>query len=375
MGKHAPDRIPCMTAPAPVNPSTARLDSLTGVRFFAAFLVFGFHSIHYVSGMEVFGAGMVGVSLFYILSGFVMAWTARAEDRAVLFYRRRFARIYPAFIVAWLVSLALLLSSGSLMGWDFLPPTLLQAWIPVEAAYFAGSAVFWSLSCEAFFYVLFPLIHRLMTSLRTPGIVGVAVGAGTVSLTVAIAALGVEESPFARWALIIFPPLRLMEFVIGVSLGMLFRRGFRLPVPLWAASALAVAGVIVAAYAPYSLSRYAVTLIPFVVLVGSLATADLRGRVSMFRWRPLVALGIWSYCFYLLHAMVLSTTFRLARAAGVDNEWVALGVAFIGSVVAAWLLHIVIERPFERRLRPARAPRLDDDADARPAPIVAGERH
>ncbi len=363
-----------MTAPAPVNPSTARLDSLTGVRFFAAFLVFGFHSIHYVSGMEVFGAGMVGVSLFYILSGFVMAWTARAEDRAVLFYRRRFARIYPAFIVAWLISLALLLSSGSLMGWDFIPPTLLQAWIPVEAAYFAGSAVFWSLSCEAFFYLLFPLIHRLMSSLRTPGLVGVGVGAGAVSLTVAIAALGVQESPLARWALIIFPPLRLMEFIIGVSLGMLFRRGLRLPVPLWAACALAVAGVVAAAYAPYSLSRYAVTLIPFVILVASLATADLRGRVSIFRWQPLVALGIWSYCFYLLHAMVLSTTFRLARLVGADLEWIALGAAFAVSVAAAWLLHIVIERPFEKRLRPARTPRLDDDPATRAVPHAAVDR-
>lgn len=351
-----------MTSPAPVSTSAIRLDSLTGVRFFAAFLVFGFHSLHYVSGLDVFGAGMVGVSLFYILSGFVMAWTARDDDRPSLFYRRRFARIYPAFIVAWLVSLALLVTSGSLTAWDFLPPTLLQAWFPIEAAYFAGSAVFWSLSCEAFFYLLFPLIHRLMRSLRTSGVVGVAIGAGVISLGVAVAALGVGESPLTRWLLIIFPPLRLMEFIIGVALGMLFRRGFRLPVPLWAASLLAIGAVFLAAYAPYSLSRYAVTLIPFVILVGAIATADLSQRASLFRWKPLVELGVWSYCFYLLHAMVLSVTFKASRAVDLDAPWLVLGAALVASVVAAWLLHIVIERPFEKRLRPTKSPRLDDDA-------------
>lgn len=356
-----------MTSSGPSNARLLRLDSLTGVRFFAAMLVFGFHALHYVSGLEVFSAGMVGVSLFYILSGFVMAWTAREDDRPSLFYRRRFARIYPAFIAAWLVSLALLLISGNLMAWDALPPTLLQAWIPIEEAYFAGSAVFWSLSCEAFFYLMFPLIHRAMRRLHTGGVVLVAVGAASISLGVALAALNVTESPFARWFLIIFPPLRLMEFIIGVALGMLFRRGFRLPVPLWAAVVLSLAAVALASIAPYSLSRYAVTLIPFVLLVGAIATADLGERPSLFRWKPLVELGVWSYCFYLLHAMVLSVTFRAPRALGIDAPYLWLGVALILSIAAAWLLHVVVERPFEKRLRPAKTPRLDDDTRVAPS--------
>ena len=102
---------------------TARLDSLTGVRFFAALLVFGFHGVHYANTgeLDVFSAGMVGVSLFYLLSGFVMAWTVREGDRPAAFYRRRFARIYPAFIAAWLLSLAMLLSRGLFEAWDLLP--------------------------------------------------------------------------------------------------------------------------------------------------------------------------------------------------------------------------------------------------------------
>ncbi|GAB3288174.1 acyltransferase family protein [Pseudoclavibacter terrae] len=361
-----------MTASAPAMTRSPRLDSLTGVRFFAALIVFGFHSLHYVSGLELFGAGMVGVSLFYILSGFVMAWTARDDDLPSLFYRRRFARIYPAFITAWVASLALLVSSGSLTSWDFLSPTLLQAWVPVEAAYFAGSAVFWSLSCEAFFYLMFPLIHKFMRGLSTAGIVAVACSAGAVSIGTALATIGVAESDFTRWFLIIFPPLRLMEFVVGVALGMLFRRGFRLPVPLWAAVGLAVLSIFLAAYAPYSVSRYAVTLIPFVILVAALATADLQGRVSLFRWKPLVMLGVWSYCFYLLHAMVLSASFRASRLFEIDAPWVVLGGALLLSIGAAWLLHVVVEAPFERRLRPSKVPRLDSDAS--PSAMAASDQ-
>lgn len=354
-----------------------RLDSLTGVRFFAALLVFGFHGVHYANTgeMDLFTAGMVGVSLFYLLSGFVMAWTAREGDRPTEFYRRRFARIYPAFVAAWLLSLVLLLSRGLFEAWDLLPPTLLQAWFPLEAAYFAGSAVFWSLSCEAFFYLAFPLIHRLVAPRTTPIVIAVGVGAAAISIGVALAAIGMTETPFTRWLLIIFPPLRLLEFVLGVTLGIVFRRGFRLKWPLWATIPLAAVAVWAASIAPYSLSRYAVTLVPFVILVASLATSDLAGRRNPLRWKPIVELGVWSYCFYLLHAMVLSTLFVAAAKVGLYSEstsaplvWALLLVGLAASVGAAWTLHRLVERPFERILRPrARGPRLDDDAPALPS--------
>ena len=127
-----------------------------------------------------------------------------------------------------------------------------------------------------------------------------------------------------------------------------------------------------ASVAPYSLSRFAVTLVPFVILVASLATSDLAGRWNALRWKPIVELGVWSYCFYLLHAMVLSVLFVAAAKVGIYTEstpaplvggLLLLGLAI--SVTAAWILHRVGERPFERILRPrARGPRPDDDAPA-----------
>lgn len=341
----------------------ARLDSLTGVRFFAALLVFGFHAMHNVDGLALFSSGMTGVSLFYILSGFMMSWSAREGDTAIQFYRRRFARIYPAFISAWLIALSLMLATSRRLGsgWDLLPPSLIQAWIPIEAAYFAGSAVFWSLSCEAFFYVMFPLLYKLMSPLTTKGILAVGLGAVGVSVSVTVGALGVSETPFSRWALVIFPPLRLMEFIVGMAIGAMFRRGFRLAIPVWVASLIAVGAVMLASIAPYSLSRYTITLAPFIILVAALASADLKEKWTLFRWRPLMHLGVWSYCFYLIHALVLTVAFIGAPAVGLRADWLILGLALGGSITTSWLMHVWIERPFEKRLRPTPRARIDAD--------------
>src|ERR687894_524914 len=88
--RHGPTRpgrygnpVTALDTAAPGTSPGARLPSLTGLRFVAAFLVFGFH-LHVahlldegVAGtvMElVFGQGAVGVSFFFILSGFVLTW-------------------------------------------------------------------------------------------------------------------------------------------------------------------------------------------------------------------------------------------------------------------------------------------------------------
>ncbi len=72
-----------------------RLDSLTSLRFPAALFVFGFHTYGIWTGVweevgEVFfRAGRSGVAFFFVLSGVVLAWSWRAADTPVAFYRRR----------------------------------------------------------------------------------------------------------------------------------------------------------------------------------------------------------------------------------------------------------------------------------------------
>ncbi len=165
-----------------------RLPALTSLRFFAALHVMLFHlyNMKVLTGggwyRKLASIGYVGVSLFFVLSGFILVYTyAGREMNLRRFWQARFARIYPAYLFslvltapfffyvciklkdmdipffAW-VKNHLLLSST-------LVPLLLQSWVPNAAL--AWNSPAWSLSVEAFFYLLFPLILYRMLRFRS----------------------------------------------------------------------------------------------------------------------------------------------------------------------------------------------------------------
>ncbi|WP_101523488.1 acyltransferase family protein [Nocardioides houyundeii] len=346
--------------------TASRLDSLTGMRFFAAFLVFGFHALHYgdAPGLGFFGAGMTGVSFFYIVSGFVLAWSARSGTTALVFYGRRFARIYPAYIGAWVVALVLLVVTGAgLSGVDLLPPTLLQAWVPDEDAYFATNAVFWSLSVEAFFYAMFPFIFPVLARRGRASLTGICAACVGATWAVAVIADQFKGDDTRLWAMAIFPPTRLPEFVLGMALALLVRQGFRVPVSLWWPALLSVGAVGLAGVVPDAYSRVAVTVVPFALLVYAGAVTDIAGRATVLRSRTLVELGVWSYAFYLIHTQVLAVCAEAATRLGhppADLDTPARLIWWVGalgaSILASYLLHALVERPAERRLRPRPRP-------------------
>lgn len=74
---------------SPARPAS-RLPSLTGLRWIAALLVFGYHAgtMRIVAEPDyqavidwLFTLGLSGVEFFFILSGFVLVWSARDGDR------------------------------------------------------------------------------------------------------------------------------------------------------------------------------------------------------------------------------------------------------------------------------------------------------
>jgi peptidoglycan/LPS O-acetylase OafA/YrhL len=134
-------------------------------------MVFGFHVLAtpmLATGTAgrvmswVFAQGSAGVSFFFILSGFVLTWSARPNDTARAFWRRRFAKIYPNHFVTFLGAAGILILKG--LGIGVLAAVanllLIQAWIPSASIYFGMNTPSWSLACEAFFYAMFPLIYK-----------------------------------------------------------------------------------------------------------------------------------------------------------------------------------------------------------------------
>src|SRR5258708_3693928 len=172
-------------SPTPNADSTRpRLVALTTLRFFAALHVVLFHMkvIGILAGgpwwyQNFAGIGYVGVNFFFVLSGFILVYTyAGPPLNARLFWQARFARVYPAYVLSLIVAapfffFALRHLDLPFFAWSkvhfaaacILTVVLLQAWVPQAAL--TWNSVCWSLSVEAFFYSVFPLLLRWYKSL------------------------------------------------------------------------------------------------------------------------------------------------------------------------------------------------------------------
>src|SRR5882724_11283732 len=144
---------------------------------------------------QISSIGYVGVSFFFVLSGFILVFTYAGRDTPARdFWRARFARIYPAFAFSLLLTgpfffFAALMLNVPFFAWFsthlklvvLLVPLLLQAWVPLASL--AWNSVAWSLSDEAFFYLLFPFLKKSLLKIKLPGLGFLALCCWVVSMT------------------------------------------------------------------------------------------------------------------------------------------------------------------------------------------------
>ena len=301
--------------------------------------------------------GITGVSFFFILSGFVLAWSHRPDDTPGRFYRRRFARIVPAYWVACLlgvlvVALVFHRTHAGQVALSFLPLSLLQAWVPHQAAYYAGNTVSWSLSVEVFFYALFPFLIGPVLAL---GRRRQAILVGGLAAAVIVLALVVHPHAYSGarfWLLFIDPVPRLLEFTIGICLCALLLEGVRIPIRAPVAVAVALASFVLVGWLPLDLRLVAGMLIPYSLLIFACAQSDVERRDSWLHSGALLKLGAWSYAFYLLHQMVIRV---MAHALLGHPSTTLRALAFVASyliaIAAAYLLFRFVESPLERAIR------------------------
>jgi peptidoglycan/LPS O-acetylase OafA/YrhL len=351
-------------------PATGRheLKPLTSLRFVAALLVFVYHAPLAQPFAHDHALGQAGVGFFFLLSGFILTYTyggaLNTQAAVARFYVARFARVYPAYLVSIVLALPVVALYGSL-AWDKSAPAIrsealaaqllaVQAWFPREEIYLGINSPAWSISVEAFFYALFPLlIGSLWRSFATAGARAVFVMA---ALTWGCAA-GVFAIPHHAdvWTTYIFPPVRLVDFVVGMLLGIAFLRGYRLPgsATAWELAAVgAVAAAILAIpHVPAGLQYSLLALPCWAALIAIVALR--RGAVSrLLSHRAFVRLGEISYAFYLVHLSVLIVAEHVLPSAIVS------AVAIAVSLAAAWLLHAGVERPLRAVIRGRAAPRV-----------------
>ena len=305
--------------------------------------------------------GSSGVTFFFVLSGFVLSWShaerlsQHAPGVRTRFYAARFARIYPLVLLVFAIAAAPSLAERLRMGPGALLPgvfqlTLTQAFVPVSDPLtgvmvpLGFDAPAWSLSCEAFFYALFPFFAVVLWRLRRP--VMLLACAATLALLPLTLAAGLHARPRAvYWVLYIFPPSRLADFLVGACLGLAALRIRRRtaaatwPGTLAEGAALGALGIAVLCLDHVPLAyRYDAYYLP--VMAAVVFTLGLeRGRISrVLGHRALVFLGEISFAFYLLHTLVMRDC--------ACSWWLSLTVSLTLSVV----VFRAYEMPARRRI-------------------------
>lgn len=364
-------------------PTTARpkLKALTTVRFLAALHVVLFHMR--VTGMVPGGPwwyrnfasiGYIGVNLFFVLSGFILIYTyAGTTVSPRRFWQARFARIYPAYALSLALSASffffavrhldipyLAWSKQHLAAACLLTLTLLQSWFPQAAL--TWNAVCWSLSVEAFFYLVFPVLLWWSGRMTTRKLSFAIAGWSLLSLLVSVFYIllhpdGIDkinsgETTLLWKNILSFNPLaRLPEFLVGVFAGRLFlsaKNSRKLGTPLMAIGVIAVVAlVLVTDRIPRPLISAGFLSPAFAAIIYGLAlrpewTAFLENRI-------LVLLGDASYSLYLLHSIVIQPVYD--RGAFLPWE-LRVALALLAAIAASVLSFWLVEEPCRKLLRP-----------------------
>ena len=379
-------------------------DGLDGVRFIAAFVVLvhhaGFSSAATfrwdVPGL-LFGRMDIGVSIFFVLSGFLLyrpfvvaQFAGRKAPVRGPFWAKRLVRIFPAYWLAFLILFALGTITVKGVSGFFLSFTLLQVYSTEHAV--SGITQSWSLATELGFYLLLPFIAggaRRWAEGRSPSgprsinrqalyLLVVCAVLAIVSVIFRVVMAKVSPYPLESWGALsrLWTPSYLDMFGAGMALAVVSSWAERRSlvrqatesatrrVGLWwivsvcafwfvstqldLARGLETAGVEREILRQTLYCLVALALITPVVLHGSSPSIGLRA----LSWRPIAWLGIVSYGIYLWHQAVLKWTHQLLDWPDVSgNFWVLVTAALVGSTAIAALSHRFVEEPATQIVR------------------------
>lgn len=341
------------------------LHSIEAARGIAALLVLLMHAanlmnVPHFSGHVglggIFDFGYIGVDFFFVLSGFVIAYTNHGNlgqpAKVVPFLWRRACRIFPIFWISLLLAVLSIAGGRLLIGKPInlgLMPTdilgtllLIRPWEPK----FLGVA--WSLQYEVMFYALFTLF---LVSRRL----------GLLALGAWVTGMGLLWSGAIERDLLGILSGYTLQFVLGAWTASLIHRTAPLPRPfvifgLSCIALLAAAYLERAVFEPHGEAGRLVVGLSSAAMIYALARLDLARR-----WQPpmpLVKMGSASYAIYLNHITVLVLFYAVLDKLGLYQalpEVVVYGCGVALALVVTTLIGLWIELPLvawlKRRLR------------------------
>lgn len=324
------------------------LVSVQALRALAAWLVVMHHVMQIffdfkgdsVLGQLLVEKGAVGVDIFFVISGLVIYLSTQGRQQSPgHFMLNRILRIAPAYWLYSALMALLLLFAPALMpgqqGFELTHFIQSLLFIPAENpggfGLFPTLSVGWTLNYEMLFYLLLSLTFLLGERYRL-----LMVGATLVLVSDVLAPAGVVSSFYGNAIL--------YEFLLGVAIGMGYRRGWIVP-RLWL-PLLALGIALTALYLLDSSQRLVNWGLPcaLIVVAGVSLEEYFKGN------RVLKVLGDWSYSVYLLHVLVLSVGYALGQRYGLQPYGV-IGVCLLLTLLGSWVSFELVEKHLHRHLK------------------------
>ena len=381
-GDNRDDGIRTLTSPAALGPGTQEqvdpgvgggrrppLPALTGLRALAALWVVLFHYradilalVPWLSPADLFmRAGYLGVDLFFPLSGFILAYNYADRLRTFSwrgtrgFIQNRFARVWPVHVFALHVDLVVALAVGTMGIGENGHRRTLAAYVENlfmvhnwwnDRPSFNGPA--WSIGSEWFAYLLAPLVFVLAARLVRASSALLLAATSYAAMLAVFATMALPNGNLEH----MFYVRILGEFIGGLFLCLAWVRGGARLGRLLVVAPLTVLAI---ALVPAVTSNDYWAAPALGLVVAALAASS--GWTTRTLSTPfMVAAGEASYCLYMTHVLVKPVVSGL-RDWG-DQAWWSAALAVVGIALvlggAAWLVHVLVERP-ARRLLHARA--------------------
>lgn len=340
------------------------INTLTSLRLIFALMVFGAHCyiISPFFDVHFFKEGFVGVSFFFVLSGFIIAYNYQQKltERTTTkrkFWVARFARVYP---LHWLTLLLAALLGGYVVAtgtadWcrHFLASlTLTQAYVPRADYFFSFNSPSWSLCCEQLFYFCFPLLIPLARNYKRLFLFFI--------LCALLVIAGMHFTPEAdiKGYWYVNPITRFPDFIVGTLLFQAYRFLKDRRITDMQGTVFEVLSIVIflafylyAAEVPkvYRYSCYYWLPVSLLLLVFALQKGNLSKLLSN---RYLIIGGEISYSFYLIHLFVLLTYVEWQKQGGWEISWmVSVPILLAIIVLLSLLSYYRFEKPMNKLIK------------------------